>query len=139
MDYIWLKALHVAMALTWIGGLLTGALALADLSPSRTASETERLAKLKLWDRYVTSPAMLTLWGLGIVMATEAGWFHARWLMVKLVIALALSGLHGVVSGTLRRVARDPQHPVAPWLRHGPASILVAILAIAILAVVKPF
>ncbi len=39
MDYLWLKALHVAAVLVWIGGLLVVAVAIAALSLSKEAAE----------------------------------------------------------------------------------------------------
>ena len=91
------------------------------------------------WDRKVTTPAMLLAWALGMTMAVQAGWFSSRWLMVKLVLVFGLSALHGVQSGTLRRMARGANRSPPGFLRHSASAILMAIAAIAALAVVKPF
>ncbi len=93
----------------------------------------------RAWDWKVTTPAMLLAWALGTTMAVQAGWFSARWLMVKLVLVFGLSALHGVQSGTLRRMARSANRSPPVSLRHSAPAILVAIAAIAALAVVKPF
>ncbi len=81
---------------------------------------------------------MLPVWGLGTVMAVQAGWFSSRWLMLKLVIVFALSALHGVQSGTLRRVSNAPGWKVPAILRYAAPLIVGAVLAIAILVVTKP-
>jgi uncharacterized membrane protein len=91
------------------------------------------------WDRKVTTPAMLLVWALGMTMAVQAGWFSSRWLMIKLVLVFGLSALHGVQSGTLRRMARSANRSPPAHLRYAAPAILVAIAAIAVLAVVKPF
>jgi putative membrane protein len=94
---------------------------------------------VRAWDWKVTTPAMLLAWALGMTMAVQAGWFSSRWLMVKLVLVFGLSALHGVQSGMLRRMARGANRSPPAFLRHSASAILIAIAAIAILAVVKPF
>jgi len=74
-----------------------------------------------------------------VTMAVEAGWFSSRWLMIKLVLVFGLSALHGVQSGVLRRMARSANRSPPAHLLYAAPAILVAIAAIAILAVVKPF
>jgi len=139
VEYLWLKALHVAAALTWVGGEFAVALALAGLPTPRGEAESRRLRALRLWDRTVTTPAMLLLWGFGITLGMEGDWFHSPWLMAKLTIALALGALHGALSGTLRRAAVDPLRSVGSWPRHAAPAIVIGVTAIAILVVVKPF
>lgn len=138
MPYLWLKALHVAAAATWIGGLLVAALAVRALGAS-PGDGRNWLDAVRRWDRRVTSPAMLLVWALGIAMAVQGGWFASRWLMAKLAVVLALSALHGVLSGTLRRAARDDGS--ATTIAGLPAGhlIVAAVGAVAVLAVTKPF
>jgi uncharacterized membrane protein len=142
LGYLWLKALHVAAALTWIGGLFAASLTLRGLSApagSRAPGEQRMIEGVRRWDRCATTPAMLLLWGLGMTMAVEAGWFAAPWLMIKLAFVLGLSALHAALSGTLRRVARRADRRPPAFLRYAAPAIVASVLAIAILAVVKPF
>jgi protoporphyrinogen IX oxidase len=142
MGYLWLKAFHVAAVIGWIGGMLVSSVFIAMLVTSSrplAAGESRMIEMVRAWDRKVTTPAMLLAWALGMTMAVQAGWFSARWLMVKLVFAFGLSTLHGVQSGVLRRMARSANRPPPVSLRYAAPAILVAIAAIAALAVVKPF
>ncbi|ACB95514.1 CopD family protein [Beijerinckia indica] len=143
MDYyLWFKALHIAAVVTWIGGMLVMGMALSHLlaSPQPSKPENVRLVEaIRLWDGRVTTPAMLLAWALGITMAVTARWFPAPWLMVKLVFVLALSALHGLEAGALRKWERDPEGSPPAFLRHAPRLIVAVVIAIAILAVVKPF
>ncbi len=86
------------------------------------------------WDQVVTTPAMLLVWGFGIALAISGHWFAEIWLWAKLIFVIVLSGIHGVQSGRLRRLAGGT---AARPLRTAPI-ILGSILVIAILAVVKP-
>jgi putative membrane protein len=142
MGYLWLKALHVAAAMGWIGGMLVSSLFISMLvSSSRppAARKPWMIGIVRSWEQKVTTPAMLLVWAFGMTMAVEAGWFSSRWLMIKLVFVFGLSALHGVQSGVLRRVAQAPNRPPPVSLRYSAPAILVAIAAIAVLAVVKPF
>jgi protoporphyrinogen IX oxidase len=142
MGYLWLKAFHVAAVIGWIGGMLVSSLFIAmHVTSSRplAAGESRMIEIVRAWDWKVTTPAMLLTWALGMTMAVQAGWFSSRWLMVKLVLVFGLSALHGVHSGTLRRMARGANRWAPAYLRYSAPAILMAIASIAVLAVVKPF
>lgn len=133
--YLWLKALHVACALLFVGGVVASGLLLAA---GHTATDPDRITPvamvLRRWDRAVTVPAMLGVWAFGIGLAVSGGWFAFGWLQAKLFIVVILSAIHGLQSGRIRRLAAAQDY------RSSPASALVApaVVAIAILAVIKP-
>jgi putative membrane protein len=141
MGYLWLKAFHVTAVIGWIGGMLVSSLFIVHVTSSRplAAGESRMIEIARAWDWKVTTPAMLLAWTLGMTMAVQAEWFSSRWLMVKLVLVFALSALHGVQSGMLRRMARSANRSPPAFLRYSAPAILMAIAAIAALAVVKPF
>jgi uncharacterized membrane protein len=142
MGYLWLKAFHVAAVIGWIGGMSVSSLFIAmRVTSSRplAAGESRMIEIVRAWDWKVTTPAMLLAWALGMTMAVQAGWFSSRWLMVKLALVFGLSALHGVQSGTLRRMARSANRSPPALLRYSAPAILVAIVVVAVLAVVKPF
>ena len=117
MSYLWLKILHVTAVIVWIAGVFLAAVAITIFSKIKAALDApSRLAVLKTvrgCDRTLTLPAMLLVWALGLTMALFGGWFSAPWLMLKIAFVLLLSGLHGLLSGTLRKLAR-PEMSVAP-------------------------
>ncbi|WP_207461418.1 CopD family protein [Azospirillum sp. SYSU D00513] len=152
MDYLWLKALHIAAVATWAGGMLAAALTITAVTITavtfaaagskaggETAVPSATLNAVRRWDRRVTSPAMLLAWALGLTLALQGGWFTATWLMAKLALVVLLSALHGMLSGTLRRLARADGTSPPAILRLAPAGIVASLLVIAILVVVKPF
>ena len=145
MDYLWLKALHVATFSVWIGGMLILSLAVSSLpaaAPAETAKEeTPPLPLIEAiyrWNRWITSPAMLLAWGFGIALALQGDWFGAPWLWVKLVIITALSALHGALAGRLRRRTGIREASPPSLLRFSGVVTLVSFLVVAILAVAKP-
>lgn len=133
-SYPWLKALHVAAALAFVGGVLTVSVLLRSL-PAGGAGAAPVARLVRRWDRAVTTPAMLLVWALGLTLATTSHAFADGWLQAKLALVLALSGLHGVQSGRLRRLAGG--QPLPPS-RAAPLVVGFA-AAVAVLAVAKPF
>lgn len=131
--YPWLKALHVAAALMFVAGVLAVSVFLGSL-PLDTAALAPTARGVRRWDQAVTTPAMLLVWALGLTLALAGHWFADAWLQAKLVFVLVLSGLHGIQSGRLRRLAGGA--PVGK-LRTAPLVIGCAV-AIALLAVAKP-
>lgn len=145
MAYDWLKALHVAAVLVWVGGLLTQSVVVAAATRGGGAPAADGLrlvAAVRSWDRRVTSPALVLVWALGMAAAVQGGWFRSGWLQAKLVLVVLLSGLHGAQAGVLRRLVAPPgtgAPPPPPALGWTPVAAALSAAAIAVLAVAKPF
>ena len=133
--------LHVGADIVFIAGLLAAALVLAALSfqdAPTLAQERRLIAGMRRCHRLVTTPALLLAWACGVWLAVKAGWFHSGWLHAKLVLVLALSALHGVLSAALRRASGPAATVPARAWRITPALALGAIVAVVWLALVKP-
>lgn len=134
--YPYLVAAHVAAVVFLAGGMLAHNRMLSALAGKSPDGQLSTLEALFRFDRQVTTPALLLTWVFGMTLALSAGWFASGWLMLKLVVVVLLSVLHGVQSGRLRGCLRDQK--AARNLPGASIGIVVAILAIAILAVAKP-
>ena len=133
MIYLLLKAAHVVAVVTFVGGLLmlSVGVRIANLAVHRT---------VRRWDRSVTVPALALVWITGIAIALSGHWFGAAWLSVKLAVVVALSALHGMLAGTLRRMERDDLVVVpAQWLGQAAGAVVVATGIVVGLVVIKPF
>ncbi|WP_423762067.1 CopD family protein [Burkholderia sp. NLJ2] len=133
MIYLLLKAAHVVAVVTFVGGLLTLSVGvrIANLAVHRA---------VRRWDRSVTAPALALVWITGIAIALSGHWFGAAWLSVKLAVVTALSALHGMLAGTLRRMERDDLVVVpAQWLGQAAGAVVVATGIVVGLVVIKPF
>jgi putative membrane protein len=82
---------------------------------------------------------MLVVWLTGAAIATEGRWFESPWLWAKLALVLALTGLHGVQSGRLRRLQRGDLLQMRMRLDHVVAFIATSVVLVALLVVLKPF
>ena len=132
--YPWMKALHVASVLVFVGGVVAAAVFLRNQAQDPTQPGSATYA-MRRWDRMATTPAMLLVWAFGFELAISGHWFHSAWLQTKLVLVVLLSGIHGVQSARLQRLSRG-RASNAPWTEP---LILACILGISILVVVKPF
>lgn len=134
--YPFVVAAHVTSVVFFIGGMLMEArlvLALTHLSSVQQATALEAILRL---DRQIVTPAMALTWTFGLTLALWYEWFGSPWLMIKLVVVVALSALHGMQSGRLRRGLW--QREVRP-VRGASTAIILGMLVIATLAFVKPF
>ncbi|MBS7776835.1 CopD family protein [Acidovorax sp. CCYZU-2555] len=141
MIYLWLKAFHVGLAITWSGGLIALCAAVSAWLPVRgvMAPQERRLAQALLqWDGRITVPCMVATWVLGLCLASSGDWLGAGWLNTKLIVVFCLSALHGVLAGTIRRRMRDGETIKSGWKAHSPLICISAFLLIAVLVVIKP-
>ena len=133
--YDLVKAVHVVAVIIFSAGVLIAAIvirAIGQISDGRSAL----LVAVQKWDAQVTTPAMVVVWGLGIVLMTMGNWFPSPWLIAKLVLVFVLSGIHGVNSGRLRRFTGN----AGPASRGSPPIVVLGIAAsIVLLVILKPF
>ncbi|MBC8089959.1 MAG: CopD family protein [Phycisphaerae bacterium] len=145
MMYAWLKSVHVAAALVFVGGVLLVSVFLSAAAAGSTAVAATATGmpltasqRVRRWDRAVTTPAMLLVWVFGLLLAQQGQWYQAGWLQAKLVAVLVLSGVHGMQSGALRRLASG--NPAMGHVSARFPRITVALaIGIAVLVVAKPF
>lgn len=96
MIYELAKAVHVTAVIVWIAGMAVAAATLRHPSPVS-------LPAIRGFDRAVTTPAMLLTWVFGLFLALNGGWFGDLWMSMKILLVLVLSGLHGMITGRLRK------------------------------------
>lgn len=101
--YLWIKTIHVLAVVLWMGGMLAGG-ALGVFLHQVKADEMSASALFR-WYRRLVTPAMIVALGSGIWAAQIAGWFSAPWLHAKLALVFAMTAIHGVMSGQLRRLS----------------------------------
>ncbi|MEP6505874.1 MAG: CopD family protein, partial [Betaproteobacteria bacterium] len=134
--------LHVSADILFAIGLLANSLLVAALSfqgADSLAREQRLIAGVRRWDRVVTAPTLGLAWICGAWLAWKAGWFGASWLSAKLVFVVLVSALHGTLAAALKRLCvASPAPPARAW-RVVPPVVVVAFVAIAWLALFKPF
>ena len=139
--YEWLKAFHIIAVIAWMAGMLY----LPRLfvyhcaaEPGSQQSETFKLMERRLL-RVIITPAMIATWVLGVALAWAVDWELAGWFWVKLVLVLVMSALQGFYARWASEFAQDRNQHSAKFYRainELPTGLMIAIV---ILAIVKPF
>jgi len=140
--YLWVKAFHIIFVVALMAGLLIyPRYKLHQLSskPGDELFETMKEASNRL-RKIILNPALIIVWVLGITMLVlnqsllSVGWMH-----VKLLLVLILSGLHGYFISIGKKIDRGDVAPTAKTMKMLNEVPFLIMIAVVILAVVKPF
>jgi putative membrane protein len=139
--YDWVKAFHIIAVIAWMAGMfylprLFVYHCLAE--PGSVQSETFKVMERRL-TKAIINPAMIATWVLGIWLAWYGGWYRAGWLQTKVVLVLAMSALHGLLVRWVRDFSQDRNQRTQRFYRIINEIPTLLVIAIVILAVVKPF
>ena len=139
--YLWIKAFHIIAVISWMAGLLY----LPRLFVYHAAAKlgSEQSETFKTMERrllnFIMTPAMALAWILGVALMIQGHWLGASWFHAKFVLVIALSGMHGMMSRWVADFARDRNRHSQKFFRIVNEIPTVLMIAIVILAVVKPF
>ena len=140
---LWVKAFHIMAVITWFAALfyLPRLFVYHAMCEDEAGNERFKIMERKLYRGIMTPSAVVALvLGIWLIsyypMAAIAsmGWLHA-----KLALVVLLFAYHGACGRMLKTFAADNNqrsHVFYRWFNELPVLILVAVV---ILAVVKPF
>ncbi len=139
---LWIKSLHIVFMVTWYAGLfyLPRLFVYHAVTEDRTGIERFKLMEHRLFFGIMTPGAVLTiLFGvwlmyLGGEPLRSAGWLHAKLTLTALLLAYHV--YLGKLAANFRHDRNRHGHVFYRWLNELPLVFLVAIV---VLAVVKPF
>ena len=139
--FLWLKALHIIAVMAWMAGLLY----LPRLfvyhtraAPGSDTSETFKVMERRLL-RAIMNPAMIAAFVLGGVLLADMGGAWAQgWVLVKLLCVAGLVAMHGLMGRWRKDFEADRNRRRETFYRVANEVPTVLMIAIVILAVVKP-
>ena len=140
---MWLKAFHLITMVTWFAGLfyLPRLFVYHAMSDDKISHERFIVMERKLYYGIMTPGMVLTL-ALGAWMLTDYAWAiyaSSGWLHTKLLLLALLVGYHIQCGRWLADFKNDRNshtHIYFRWINEIPVIFLIAII---ILATVKPF
>lgn len=142
MGYLWIKAFHLIAVVTWFAAIfylprLFVYHAMAEDDP--TGRERFKVMERKLYQGIMTPSAVVAI-GLGIwLLVLNPVWLQQGWMHAKLLLVILLVGYH-IWCGRLVAVFRDDRNTRSHrWYRVFNEVPVLGLMAIVILAVVKPF
>ena len=141
MTYYWLKAGHIIFVIFWMAGLFMLPRQMVYMHASAAGSDEEALwaERTRTLARVILTPSIIVVWVLGLALAVTIGGFSQGWFHAKLLLVLILSGYHGWMMATAKKMARGERPLSEKQLRlFNEVPALVAIVVV-ILVIVKPF
>ncbi len=135
---LWIKAFHVISMVTWFAGLfyLPRLFVYHSVAEDKISIERFLVMERKLYFYIMTPGAVLTLgFGFWLLGSVDFG----MWLNIKLGLVILLILFHMYCGKLLIDIKNDPKshsQKFYRWLNEIPTVILIAVV---ILAVVKPF
>jgi len=139
--YLWIKAFHIIAVISWMAGMLYLPRLFvyhAGSKPGSEQSETFKTMERRLLN-FIMTPAMALTWILGVALLIQGQWLGAGWFHAKFALVIVLSALHGLFSRYVADFARDRNRHTEKFFRVLNEIPTVLMIAIVILATVKPF
>jgi putative membrane protein len=136
--YEWIKTLHIIAVIAWMAGMLYLPRLFVyhcEAEIGSKQSETFKLMERRLL-KAIMNPAMAVTWLAGLYLAFAGHWFSAGWLHGKLLLVIAMSGLHGFFARCIKDFAADRNQKFYRIINEVPTVLMIGIV---ILVVVKPF
>ncbi|MCL5042436.1 MAG: protoporphyrinogen oxidase HemJ [Gammaproteobacteria bacterium] len=139
--YLWIKAFHIIAVVTWFAGLfyLPRLFVYHAMADDQTSRDRFKIMERKLY-RGIMWPSMVVTVALGLwLLKLAPAWMQAGWLHAKLLLVALLIAYHFACGHMLRQFARDANqrgHVFYRWFNEAPVLVL---LGAVILVVVKPF
>lgn len=138
---LWIKAFHIVFVITWFAGLfyLPRLFVYHAMSTDNTSLERFKVMERKLFRGIMTPSAVLALLSGIALLHYVPGFLHTGWMVLKLVLVGFLIFYHvwcGMILKTFREDRNTRSHVWYRWFNEAP---VVALVAIVILVIVKPF
>ena len=137
---LWIKALHLVFVVTWFAGLfyLPRLFIYHAQAADRPSQERFVVMERRLFVIMSIGAVLAAIFGLTMLVLAP-GYLQHGWLHLKLVLVLGLIAFHLACGHLMRQLRAGTMRRSGRWLRifnEVPALLLVAVV---ILAVVKPF
>lgn len=140
---LWVKAFHLIFVVTWFSALfyLPRLYVYHAMCEDEAGNARFKIMERKLYRGIMTPSAVLTLvfglWLLSFYSLEQIA--GMAWLHAKLTLVVLLFAYHGICGRMLKQFAADNNkrgHKFYRWFNELPVLLLIAVV---ILAVVKPF
>ena len=143
--YPWIKSLHIVSVVAWMAGLFylprLFVYHAENAIPDGSASATFKVMERKLL-RAIMNPAMIATWLFGILLVLTPGvviWSSDGWIWAKLAFVVWLTWFHHWCARRRKEFDRDNNTRSGRTYRIMNEVPSVALVAIVLLVVVKPF
>jgi putative membrane protein len=140
-SYLWVKALHIIAVIAWMAGMLYLPRLYVyhvDAAAGSAQAETFKVMERRLL-RFIINPAMLASWAVGLALVAHLDAWGEGWMHGKFALLLGMQLIHAGFARWRRQFAADANRHEAHFYRIVNEAPTVLMIAIVLLAVVKPF
>ncbi len=140
--YPWIKVLHLLAVIAWMAALMYLPRLFINHIQQKPESETaallkgmeERLAKA------IMTPSMIAVWVFGFAMVLINPSIAASlWFIVKFVAVIAMTGVHGFYTASLKKFANNQYPKTEKFWRIMNEVPFMLLIIIVIMVLIKPF
>jgi putative membrane protein len=137
---LWLKAFHIVFVVTWFAGLFYLPRLFVYHAITNDPPGIERFIAMerRLFGIMTIGATLAACFGIAMIVAAP-GYLHFGWLHAKLVLVALLIGYHLWCRQLMIALREGRNTHTQRWYRIFNEIPSVLLIAIAILAVVKPF
>jgi len=137
---LWLKAFHIIFVVTWFAGIFYLPRLFVYHAVTTDAISLERFAVMerRLFSIMTLGASLAVVFGLAMIVAAPA-YLHFGWLHVKLTLVAALIGHHIWCRVLMTALQAGRNTHSQRWYRFFNEVPALLLIAIVILAAVKPF
>ena len=139
---LWIKSFHIFFVVTWFAGLfyLPRLFVYHAMAEDQTSRDRFKIMERKLY-RGIMNPSMIATLVLGIwMLALNWDYYKTQgWLHAKITLVVLLIGYHHVCLAYLKKFAAGANTKSDKFYRIFNEVPVLLLVAIVILAVVKPF
>lgn len=135
---LWVKAFHIVFVASWFAGLFYLPRIFVNLAMESEAAATQRLLLMARKLYRFMSMLMIAALAFGLWLWLGYG-IAGNWLYAKLALVILLIGYHHACGSLLKKFENGRNGRSHVWYRWFNEVPVVLLVAIVILAVVKPF
>jgi protoporphyrinogen IX oxidase len=139
--YPWVKAAHVTFVIFWMAGLFLLPRFYVYHQEAAVGSPEDRawIERETRVRSIILNPAMIVVWALGLMLATDLGIWGEHWFMAKLALVVALSAYQGWLGAYGKKLAAGQRPLSGRAVRLINEIPGVAAALIVVLVIVRPF
>ncbi len=136
---LWLKAFHIVFVVTWVAGLFYLPRLFVYHAVATDAPGLERFAVMerRLFGIMTLGAVLAVCFGIAMIVAAP-GYLHFAWLHAKLALVALLIGYHAWCGQLMTALRAGRSVHSQRWYRFFNEVPALLLIAIVVLAVVKP-
>ncbi len=139
--YLWVQAAHVTFVIFWMAGLFLLPRFYVYHQETAAGSPEDRawIERESRVRSIILTPAMILVWGLGLLLAFHIDAFSQGWFHAKLALVVALSAYQGWLGAYGRKLASGTRPLSGKAVRMINEVPGIAAAIIVVLVIVRPF